>query len=101
MAARLRIKTHPGKILREEFLAPLDMSARSLAAVLDVPPNRVTSILNETRSVTADTAIRLGKALGTTSEFWLNLQQAHDLSKAEAEGDFTAVKRVREIETAA
>ena len=87
-----RIKTHPpGEVLREEFLAPLGLSARALAAVLQ---NRVTSILNEERSVTADTAIRLGKALGTTSEFWLNLQQAHDLSRAESEGQFDKVKRV-------
>ena len=50
-----------------------------------MPPNRISEILNEDRSVTADTAIRLGRFFGTTGEFWLNLQQAHDLSRAMAE----------------
>lgn len=89
-----RITTHPGEILREEFLEPLRMSARALAAAIHVPPNRVTGILNETRGVTADTAIRLGKAFGTSSEFWLNLQVAHDLSKARKTGDFSGIGKV-------
>lgn len=76
------IPTHPGEILREEFLLPLNMSARALAAALDVPPNRITTLLREERGVSADTAIRLATFFGTTSEFWLNLQQAHDLSRA-------------------
>ena len=80
-----RITTHPGAILREEFLSPLAMSARALAGAIRVPPNRVSEILKEERSVTADTAIRLGRFFGTTSEFWLNLQQAYDLSRAMSE----------------
>lgn len=92
-----RITTHPRKILREEFLASSNMSARALA--LAIAPNRITSILNEDRAVTADTAIRLGLYFGTSSEFWLNLQQEHDLSNAENDGDFHKVKR-REVEHA-
>lgn len=96
---RTRITTHPGEVLREEFLIPFGMSARALAAAIHVPPNRVTSIINEERGVTADTAIRLGIFFDTSSEFWLNLQQAHDLSKAKSEGDFREVHH-RELEIA-
>ena len=91
-----RITTHPGEILAEDFMAPLDLSARALAAALRVPPNRVTAIVRGERSITADTAIRLGRHFGTTSQFWLNLQQAHDLSLAESTGDFAGV-RPREV----
>ncbi len=81
-----RIKTHPGEVLREEFMRPLKISANALARDLHVPPNRISTIIAEhdPRSVTADTAIRLGRYFGTTPEFWLNLQRAHDLSVAEA-----------------
>jgi antitoxin HigA-1 len=74
---------HPGEILREEFLVPLGMSARQLARALDVPANRVSSIVAGKRDVSADTALRLGKALGTGPEVWLNLQQTYDLRTAE------------------
>jgi addiction module HigA family antidote len=78
-----RLRTHPGEVLREEYLAPLGLSARALARELDVPPNRLTEIMRGTRDVTADTAIRLGRYFGTDPRFWLNLQAAYDLSKAE------------------
>jgi antitoxin HigA-1 len=78
-----RLRTHPGEILREEYLIPLGLSARALAKLLDVPANRLTEIMRGTRDVTADTAIRLGRYFGTDPRFWLNLQAAHDLSKAE------------------
>jgi addiction module HigA family antidote len=87
-----RLKTHPGEVLSEEFMAPQNLSARSLAAEIDVPPNRITEIVRGERSVTADTAIRLGRYFSTTSQFWLNLQQAYDLSKAEREGSFDKIK---------
>jgi addiction module HigA family antidote len=80
-----RISTTPGEILREEFLLPFAMSASALARAIGVPVNRVTAIINGTRSVTADTALRLGRYFGTTPAFWLNLQTSHDLSKAQAE----------------
>jgi len=86
-----RIRTHPGEVLRDEFLAPLGMSARSLAASLGVPANRISDILRERRDVSADTAIRLGRYFGTDPKFWINLQTAHDLSKAEASGDYSDV----------
>ena len=78
-----RPRTHPGEVLRNEYLLPLGLSARSLAQALGVPPNRLTEIMRGTRDVSADTAIRLGRYFGTDPRFWLNLQAAHDLSKAE------------------
>ncbi len=69
----------PGEILRREFLDPLELSGAALARALKVPPNRVSSILNGTRSITADTALRLARYFGTTAEFWLNLQKDYDL----------------------
>ncbi len=70
----------PGEHLREE-MAELALSARALAAALGVPTNRVTGVLNGTRAITADTALRLARYFGTTPEFWLNLQQAYDLRR--------------------
>lgn len=75
---------HPGEILREEYLAPLGMSAGALARRLRVPRTRIERIVAEQTAVTPDTALRLAKAFGTTPEFWLNLQASFDL-KIEAE----------------
>ena len=75
---------HPGEILREE-MEELNMSARALAEALKVPANRVSSILNGTRGITADTALRLSRYLGTTPEVWMNLQKSYDLRTAEIE----------------
>lgn len=86
-----RIRTHPGEVLREEFLLPLGLSARALAREIGVPANRLTDILRERRGITADTALRLGRHFGTDPRFWLNLQTAHDLSKAEATTDYSAI----------
>lgn len=61
------------------------MSANKLAAALHVPANRISAIINGTRGITADTAMRLGRTFNTTAEFWLNLQTTHDLTKAQAE----------------
>lgn len=88
-----RLRTHPGEVLREEFMAPLGLSANRLAAEIDVPPNRLSEIVRERRGVTADTALRLSTRFGTTPQFWLNLQTAHDLSHAEAETDLSKVRR--------
>lgn len=71
---------HPGEILREE-MEELHLSARQLAAGLNVPANRVTGILNEQRAITADTALRLACYFGTTPEFWMNLQAAYELRR--------------------
>lgn len=88
-----RVRTHPGEVLREEFLVPLGMSARALAKDLDVPANRVTEIMRGERDVSADTAIRLGRYFGTDPRFWLNLQAAYDLSVAQADHDYSAIRR--------
>ena len=79
-----RVRTHPGEVLREEFLAPLGMSSHQLAEAIDVPANRISEIVRENRSVTADTALRLAEHFKTTPEFWLNLQMAHDLTKLQS-----------------
>jgi addiction module HigA family antidote len=72
----------PGEVLKLEFMEPLGLSARALARDIEVPANRVTAILNGERAVSAETAILLGRRLGTSAEFWLNLQMAHDLEEA-------------------
>ncbi len=87
-----RVRTHPGEVLREEFLAPLGMSARTLARALRVPANRLTEIMRGERNVSADTAIRLGRYFGTDPRFWLNLQAAHDLSVAEQGHDYSGIE---------
>lgn len=76
--------TTPGDLLYWDFMEPLGLSAHALAEALRVPTNRVTGILNGTRAVTADTALRLARALGTTPEFWLNAQAHHDMLRAQA-----------------
>ncbi len=73
---------HPGEILREE-LEELEMSANFLATELGVPGNRITAILNGQRGITADTALRLSRYLGTTADFWMNLQKTYELRVAE------------------
>ncbi|MEM0978361.1 MAG: HigA family addiction module antitoxin [Pseudomonadota bacterium] len=74
--------THPGEVLRDEFMEPLGLSARALAARISVPANRITEILKAKRGMTAETAILLSKAFGTSSEFWVNLQSFYDLQTA-------------------
>ena len=76
---------HPGEILLEEFMKPLNLSANKLAHSLCIPTNRITSILKGTRSVTADTSLRLCRYFGIEAQFWLNLQSSYDLEVAEEE----------------
>jgi len=73
---------HPGEILRGE-LDEIGLSARALAGSLKVPVNRITAILNGTRAITADTALRLSRYFGTTPELWMSLQSAYELRKAD------------------
>jgi antitoxin HigA-1 len=82
MTPRNRIATHPGEVLREEFLTPLGLSVHRLATALRVPANRIGAIVKGERAVTADTALRLARYFDTSAEFWLNLQTMHDLTKA-------------------
>lgn len=74
---------HPGEILREEFLVPLALSPGALAKAMGVPRTRVERIAAETSGITADTALRLSKALGTSAQLWLNLQNRYDIETAE------------------
>lgn len=74
--------THPGEMLRAEFMEPRGISANALANALRVPPNRIGSIINGKRAITADTALRLARYFGTTPDFWLNLQKDHELRMA-------------------
>ncbi|GBE42319.1 putative HTH-type transcriptional regulator YbaQ [bacterium BMS3Bbin10] len=76
---------HPGEVLKEEFMVPLGVSANALARAIHVPPNRVAAIVNGTRGVSANTALRLAKVFGTTPNFWLNLQNAFDLDTARSD----------------
>ncbi len=86
--------THPGEILREE-LAELGLSANAFAAKLKVPTNRVTEILAGRRSVSAETALRLGRFFGTSAQFWMNLQTNYDLKRAAAESGKAIARDVR------
>jgi antitoxin HigA-1 len=90
-----RIRTHPGEVLREEFMKPLGLSANALA--LRVPATRIGDILRaeKPRAVTANTAIRLARYFGTTPEFWLNLQSAYELSLAAVENGAAIEREVR------
>ncbi len=83
MATNKMRPIHPGEILREEFLAPLDMSAHALAMALRVPAPRINDIVLERRAVTPDTALRLARYFDTTAQFWLNLQSSFDLKQTE------------------
>jgi addiction module HigA family antidote len=75
--------THPGEILMEEFLEPMGISQYRLAKDISVPPRRINEIVHGKRSITADTALRLGRFFGMSPQFWLNLQTRYDLEVAE------------------
>jgi addiction module HigA family antidote len=74
---------HPGEILEEEFLKPMGISQYRLAKDISVPPRRINEIVHGKRSITADTALRLGKFFGISAQFWLNLQTRYDLEVTE------------------
>ena len=78
-----REPTHPGEILRDEFLTPMGISVYALAHAIKVPRSRTNDIVRGRRALTTDTAIRLGRYFGTTPEFWINLQARYDLDIAD------------------
>ncbi len=80
MSNRLR-NVHPGEVLDQEFLQPLALSQNALARAVAVPPRRINEIVLGKRAVTADTALRLARAFGTSAEFWMNLQASYDLEE--------------------
>jgi len=94
MAARKLSPVHPGEVLQEEFLKPLEISQYRLAKEISVPPRRVNEIVHGNRAITADTALRLARYFGTTDRFWLNLQTRYDL---EVERDRLGSKLEREV----
>jgi addiction module HigA family antidote len=87
---------HPGEVLSEEFLLPLGISQYRLAKDTSVPPRRINEIVRGTRSITADTALRLARYFGMSERFWINLQSRYDL---ELEKDRLGNRLVREVKT--
>ena len=81
--AKLAAPVHPGEILREEFLSPLNLTAGKVAKAIDVPRTRIERVVEERTPITADTAVRLARFFGNSSQFWLNLQSHYDLDIAE------------------
>jgi addiction module HigA family antidote len=91
MIPKNRIPTHPGEILLEEFLAPRVIAQTALAAHLKVPVQRINELINGKRGITPETAWLLSEALGTSPEFWMNLQAQYDLVKHRPAESFRAI----------
>ena len=87
---------HPGEVLLEEFLGPMGVSQNALARAIGVPPRRINEIVLGKRSVSADTALRLARALGTSEQFWMGLQADFDLEEAR-KAAATDLKNVRPV----
>lgn len=98
---RISDPIHPGEILLEEFMKPVELSANKLAKALDVPTNRVTAIIKGARGITGDTALRLGKAFDTTPDFWMNLQSHYELEMASMSKGVEIKKAVKRIKPTA
>jgi addiction module HigA family antidote len=92
-----RPATHPGEILTHEFLVPYEMTQVELAERLAIPFQRVNQIVRGRRAVTPDTALRLSKLFGTTAQFWLNLQQAWDLTTALQSPTARQIRQIRPL----
>ena len=101
MATNRMRPIHPGEVLREEYLVPLKMTAHALAMALHLPAPRINEIVREKRAVTPDTALRLARFFNSTAEFWMNLQSAYDLRKAELENAVQIRREVRPLKEAA
>jgi addiction module HigA family antidote len=101
MASNKMRPIHPGEIIREEYLAPLQMTAHALAMALRVPAPRINDIVRERRAITPDTALRLARYFNTTAQFWLNLQSSFDLKQAENETGRKIAAEIRPMAPAA
>ena len=88
-----RIPTHPGEVLKEEFLDPLDLTQVALAAHIAVPVQRINEIVRGKRGITPATAWLLAQALGTTAQFWVNLQANYDLASARPKKTISRLRR--------
>ncbi len=91
---------HPGEMLREDYLTPLEMSVNRLSIELRVPATRMMEIVNGRRGITADTALRLARYFNTTAKFWLNLQSSYDLAIAADAKESEIARTVRPREAA-
>ena len=94
MAPKRLAPVHPGEVLLQEFLEPLELTQYRLAKSLKVPARRINEIVHGTRAVSADTALRLARFFGTSDRFWLNLQVAYDL---DIERDRLGARLQREV----
>jgi addiction module HigA family antidote len=94
-----RAPSHPGRLLKRE-LAARKLSANRLSLDIGVPSGRITDILNARRSITADTAVRLGRYFGNSAQFWLDLQSQYDIGVVEREKGGEIAKRVRPADAA-
>jgi antitoxin HigA-1 len=99
--SKLLEEIHPGEILLEEFMKPLAISARKLAADIDVSPSRISELVNAARPITADTALRLGLFFKMDPRFWLNLQTEYDVRVATRELKGAMLPRIRTFQAAA
>ena len=92
---KLLEEIHPGEILLEDFMKPMEISARKLAADIDVPPSRISELVNGIRPITPDTALRLGLYFNMEPRFWLNLQTEYDMRVATRELKARIAPRIR------
>ena len=99
--AKLLEEIHPGEILLEDFMKPMGITARQLAADIDVSPSRISELVHGARPITADTALRLERYFGSEAQGWLNLQTAYDLRVAEKLNAKTIHKEIAPLAMAA
>jgi addiction module HigA family antidote len=94
---------HPGEVLREEFLGPMKLSPYAVARAVGVPRTRIERLANEQTTVTADTALRLARYLGTSATFWMNIQARFDLERTEDElgAELRKIVAARDVKSAA
>ena len=93
--AKLLDEIHPGEILLEDFMKPMAITARKLSADIDVPPSRISDVVNGQRPITADTALRLGIYFGMEPRFWLNLQSEYDMRMVARQQQAILARRIR------
>jgi addiction module HigA family antidote len=101
MKTKLLDEIHPGEILLEDFMKPMGITARQLAADIDVSPSRISEIVHGTRPITADTALRLGLFFSMEPRFWLNLQSEYDMRMAKRNLQNVIEPRIRVFQMAA
>lgn len=99
MTKKLLDEIHPGEILLEDYMKPLGITARQLAADMDVPPSRISDIVNGARPITADTALRLGLFFSMEPRYWLNLQTEYDMRRVTRDSHTKIASRIRVFQT--